>query len=68
VQNGQKGTYVFVVKPDATVEARPVTVGRRLGRELTVETGLKAGERIVTDGQLRLIPGARVDPKPPKAS
>jgi multidrug efflux system membrane fusion protein len=68
VQTGQKGTYVFVVKPDATVEARPVTVGRRLARELAIDAGLQAGERVVTDGQLRLIPGARVDVKPQKAS
>jgi multidrug efflux system membrane fusion protein len=68
VQTGQKGTYVFVVKSDSTVEQRPVKIGRRLARELTIETGLAAGERIVTDGQLRLVPGARVDPKPPKAS
>jgi membrane fusion protein, multidrug efflux system len=67
VQTGQKGAYVFVVKPDSTVEARPVTVGRRLAREVTIAGGLKAGERVVTDGQLRLVPGARVDVKP-KAS
>jgi multidrug efflux system membrane fusion protein len=68
VQTGQKGAYVFVVKADSTVEARPVKVGRRLARELTIESGVAAGERVVTDGQLRLVPGARVDPKPPKAS
>jgi membrane fusion protein, multidrug efflux system len=68
VQTGQKGTYVFVVKADSTVEARVVKVGRRLPREVTIEDGVKAGERIVTDGQLRLVPGARVDVKPPKAS
>jgi multidrug efflux system membrane fusion protein len=68
VQNGQKGPYEFVVKADSTVEARPVTVGRRLAREVAIDAGLKAGERIVTDGQLRLVPGARVDAKPPKAS
>jgi multidrug efflux system membrane fusion protein len=68
VQTGQKGTYVFVVKPDSTVEQRPVKVGRRLARELTIETGVTAGERIVTDGQLRLVPGARIDAKPQKAS
>jgi membrane fusion protein, multidrug efflux system len=68
VQTGQKGTYVFVVKADSTAEARPVKVGRRLAREVTIESGVTAGERVVTDGQLRLAPGARVDPKPPKAS
>jgi membrane fusion protein, multidrug efflux system len=68
VQTGQKGAYVFVVKADSTVEARPVKVGRRMARELTIETGVAAGERVVTDGQLRLVPGARVDAKPQKTS
>ena len=68
VLSGQKGTYVFVVKPDSTAEARPVKIGRRLAREVTIETGLTAGERVVTDGQLRIVPGARVDPKPQKTS
>ena len=43
-------------------------VGRRMARELTIETGVVAGERVVTDGQLRLVPGARVDAKPQKTS
>jgi membrane fusion protein, multidrug efflux system len=68
VQAGQQGPFVFVVKPDLTVESRPVKVGRRLARELVIEQGVKNGERVVTDGQLRLVPGARVEIKPPKAS
>jgi multidrug efflux system membrane fusion protein len=68
VQAGQKGTFVFVVKPDLTVESRPVTVGRRLGGELVLQQGLVGGEKIVTDGHLRLIPGAKVEIKEPKAS
>lgn len=68
VQPGQQGTFVFVVKPDLTVEARRVKVGRRLAREVVIDEGLKAGERIVTDGQLRLVPGARVEIKPPRSS
>lgn len=67
IQAGQKGPFVFVVKSDLTVEARPVKVGRRLGGELVVDQGLAGGERVVTDGQLRLIPGARVEIKPAKA-
>ncbi|MBI2218900.1 MAG: efflux RND transporter periplasmic adaptor subunit [Candidatus Rokubacteria bacterium] len=63
VQPGQKGTFVFVVKPDNTVESRPVKVGRRLAREVVIEQGLKPGERVVTDGHLRLLPGSRVDVK-----
>jgi multidrug efflux system membrane fusion protein len=67
LQNSQAGTFVFVVKPDLTVESRPVKVGRRLPRDVTIEQGLKAGERVVTNGQLRLVPGARVDVKPDKS-
>ncbi|HXH84869.1 MAG TPA: efflux RND transporter periplasmic adaptor subunit, partial [Candidatus Tectomicrobia bacterium] len=63
---GQRGPYVFVVKPDQTVEARPVTPGRRLGAETIVESGLAAGEQVVTDGQLRLAPGAKVEIKTPE--
>lgn len=68
VQAGQQGSFVFVVKPDLTVEARPVKVGRRLPRQTIIDDGLKPGERIVTDGQLRLVPGARVEIKPPRSS
>ena len=64
VQAGQQGSYVFVVKADSTVESRPVKVGRRLARELVIEQGVKAGEQVVTDGQLRLVPGAKVEVKP----
>jgi multidrug efflux system membrane fusion protein len=63
LQTGQKGTYVFVVKPDHTVEYRPVVTGRAVGDETVVEQGLKPGEIVVTDGQLRLSPGARVEIK-----
>ena len=68
VQAGQKGPYVFVVKPDLTVESRSVKVGRRLAREVVVDDGVRAGEQVVTDGQLRLIPGARVEIKPARPS
>jgi multidrug efflux system membrane fusion protein len=68
IQPGQQGPFVFVVKPDATVESRPVVPGTRLGAETIIEQGLRAGERVVTDGQLRLVPGAKVEIKPTKAS
>jgi multidrug efflux system membrane fusion protein len=68
VQAGQQGPYVFVVKPDSTVESRSVKVGRRLARELVIEQGVQAGEQVVTDGQLRLVPGARVEIKPSRPS
>ena len=68
IQPGQQGPYVFVVKPDQTVESRPITPGVRLGAETIVEKGLKGTERVVTDGQLRLVPGARIEARPPKTS
>jgi len=61
VQVGQNGSYVFVVKADNTVELRPVTVSRTVGNESVIAKGLSADERVVTDGQLRLTNGTRVD-------
>jgi multidrug efflux system membrane fusion protein len=63
VQSGQQGPFVFVVKPDLTVEPRPVETGRRVGGEIVVLRGVAGGERVVTDGHLRLVPGAKVDIK-----
>ncbi len=60
VQMGQQGEYVFVVKNDLTVESRNVTAGPRINDETVIEKGLSAGETVVTDGQLRLFPGAKV--------
>jgi multidrug efflux system membrane fusion protein len=63
VQTGQAGQYVYVVKDDMTAEMRPVKVSRTYGEESVIMEGLKPGERVVTDGQLRLAPGARVEVK-----
>jgi membrane fusion protein, multidrug efflux system len=63
VQTGQEGEFVFVVKSDDTVESRPVTVARTVDQDAIIEKGLDPGERVVTDGQLRLVPGARVEIK-----
>jgi len=60
VQTGQAGQYVWVVKKDLTVESRPVTLSRTQGPLAIVAKGLQEGERVVTDGQLRLAPGAKV--------
>ncbi|MFN7985718.1 MAG: efflux RND transporter periplasmic adaptor subunit [Vicinamibacterales bacterium] len=60
VQTGQDGPFVFVVKPDQTVDQRSVTVGERAGQDIVIESGLSVGETVVTEGQLRLEPGARV--------
>ena len=63
VQTGQKGQYVFVVRSDNTVESRPVATSESARGETVIENGIQAGERVVTDGQLRLVPGARVQIK-----
>ena len=63
VQAGPDGQYVFVVKNDSTVEMRPVTVARSAGIETVLREGVKPGETIVTDGQLRLVPGSRISVK-----
>ena len=62
IQNGPNGQYVFVVKPDLTVELRNVTIARAEGDDSVVARGLQPGDRVVTVGQLRLAPGTRVDP------
>lgn len=63
VQTGQQGQFVYVVKEDQTVEVRPVRLDREVGNDAVIAQGLTAGERVVTDGQLRLTPGARVTVK-----
>jgi membrane fusion protein, multidrug efflux system len=64
VQPSQQGQFVYVVKSDQTVEARPVKVARIAGNDAVIESGVQPGETVVTDGQLRLTPGARVSVKP----
>jgi multidrug efflux system membrane fusion protein len=63
VQTGQNGQFVYVVKPDQTAEERPVTIGITYQGETVVQSGLQAGETVVTDGQLRLEPGVKVSIK-----
>ena len=62
VQTGQDGQFVFVVKDDSTVEQRNITVAQRINEEVVVTKGIKPGETIVTEGQLRLEPGSRIQP------
>jgi multidrug efflux system membrane fusion protein len=64
VQHGQDGAYVFVVRPDSTVEMRPVAVDRSVAGESVITSGLAAGETAVVEGQLRLAPGMKVEPRP----
>jgi multidrug efflux system membrane fusion protein len=61
VQKGQGGTFVYVVKDDRTVEQRAVVSSRRIGNDLVISSGLQPGETVVTDGQLRLVPGAAIE-------
>jgi multidrug efflux system membrane fusion protein len=65
VQNGQQGQYVFVVNADRSVVMRPVSVARTAGDDAVIASGLKIGEEVVTDGQLRLTPTSKVSVKPP---
>lgn len=60
VQPSASGQYVYVVRADRTAEVRPVTVARQFGEEMIIARGLSDGEEVVTDGQLRLTPGAQV--------
>src|SRR5690242_19523718 len=63
IQTGQEGAYVFVVGADGTVESRPVALGHAVGQDVVVERGIVPGDRVVTEGQLRLGPGVRVEVK-----
>ncbi len=65
LQSGPDGNFVYVARPDQTVEVRKVQTISLAGRELVVEQGLAAGEQVVTDGQLRLTPGARYEVREP---
>jgi multidrug efflux system membrane fusion protein len=60
VQASQQGPYVYIVKSDRTVEMRKVAVDRQQGNEAVIAGGLQPGEEVVTEGQLRLTPGAAV--------
>ena len=60
IQTGQEGPFVYVIGHDMKVEARPVLAGAVIAAETIIERGLQAGETVVTDGQLRLMPGAVV--------
>ena len=63
VQAGQDKSFVYVVKADSTVEVRAVKTGATIDNMTVIDDGLKPGEQVVTDGQLRLVPGAKVQQK-----
>jgi multidrug efflux system membrane fusion protein len=60
VQNGQQGQFVYVVETGDKVALRPVSVGRSFGQKVVIDKGLAPGDTVVTDGQLRLFPGASI--------
>jgi multidrug efflux system membrane fusion protein len=63
VQTGQTGKYLFVVKPDGSADIRPVAAGETVNGETVIEKGVAPGETVVTDGQLLLAPGSKVEIK-----
>ncbi|HEY2843081.1 MAG TPA: efflux RND transporter periplasmic adaptor subunit [Bryobacteraceae bacterium] len=67
VQTGQDGNYVYLVGEDRTVSVRPIKTGPRIDQDMVIEEGLKGGETIVTQGQLRLQPGSRIQVKEPQS-
>ena len=68
VQVGQNGAFVFTLDDKGKAVLRPVTAGRTIGDRTVIEQGLKAGERVVTDGQGKLAPGSKVAVKEPPAT
>jgi multidrug efflux system membrane fusion protein len=66
IQTGQKGQFVFVVKPDATAELRPVATGSVVQGMTVIEKGVQPGEQVVIDGQMRVVPGGKVEIRQPE--
>jgi len=60
IQTGQQGRYVYVVRPDDTAELRAVKVGPQVETGVLIESGLQPGERVVTDGHVRIVPDAKL--------
>jgi multidrug efflux system membrane fusion protein len=67
LQSSQSGDFVFVVRPDSTVQKRSVTAGPTRGGLMVIESGVQPGETVVIDGQLRLVEGSQVTNQPPVA-
>jgi len=63
VQTGQDGDYVFVIDVEGRAEVRPVRVQRSHGDSVVLAEGVEAGETVVTEGQLGLVSGTRVEAK-----
>ena len=60
LQVGQQGSFVFVVGADGTAQPRQVVVDRAIGEETVIASGLTGGESVITDGQIRVVPGGKV--------
>jgi multidrug efflux system membrane fusion protein len=60
IQSGPQGQFVFVLKADGTVDIRLVKPGQTVENQIVVESGIAPGETVITDGQMRLIPGTKV--------
>ncbi len=67
IQHGTQGAFVFVVKPDSTVEVRTVKAGITEGNRVSIDEGLARGEMVVTDGQDKIQPGMKVTVQPGNA-
>ena len=67
VQRGPQGTYAYVIKPDKSVEMRPIKVAQTENNQALIDSGLQPGEQVVVDGQYKLQPGARVELTAPQA-
>jgi multidrug efflux system membrane fusion protein len=61
VQTGRDEKYVFIIRDDNIAETRKVVVRATAGPDTVIEQGLQAGERVVTDGQVRLLTGSKVE-------
>jgi len=68
VQRGPQGTYAYVIRTDKTVEMRPIKVAQTEANVALIDSGLKAGEQVVVDGQYKLQPGAHVELTTPQPS
>jgi multidrug efflux system membrane fusion protein len=66
VQTGQDGQFVFLVKQDQTVEQRPIKTGQTVDQDVVITAGLRPGDQVVTEGQLRLEPGSRITRADPR--
>jgi multidrug efflux system membrane fusion protein len=60
VQTGLDGQFVFIVKPNGTVDQQPIAVGLRVNDDVVIEKGLTPGQTVVTEGQLRLEAGTKI--------